>query len=517
MNEEIYEDTPAKEDILIGTDSGYNRYKRPDGSTYVHYPYSRMATVTAYSAKDKNGQPIRTANGKLITGKTQEEANKNRFRYDMSNWIESNKRKTAHLSQGWRARLVTPDMDTFNAITGGAFNAFNPVHWGRGIYNISQGKDPGLILGNNLFLPDEYVAENPITSSIINGITGLVFNPTEWMLGGTDLYDGAKILTKATTNSAKPYINLITTGDKYTTLGGRFGYYGNKLDRFRYTLDRISTKSKLKPKHPELLRKSTNFKINADGSVQVSNPVPRADLNRTNFTTDRPVVDHSSEWNYMDLYIIDPKVVKGLKPISIEPSDMFYTNVNITAKPNQVTLVSGNPIKLLEAQQNGLSTLSSKKLRAIQKEMSDFYKKEISSIEQLSPLEKKLYKTDYKSVLGRRKDLKEAYALEIQRLQSLRGTPTLEDYRYIENLYNLKAGVTDIKEMNPKIIADRLKDDGRFIIEGIPKVQYPNGREIGARYFYKGPSSEKAILESTPYNRVFYDPASHVEFNFRTN
>ena len=104
MNEEIYEGTPAKEDMLIGTDSGYNRYRRPDGSTYVHYPYSQMATVTAYSAKDKNGQPIRTADGKLITGKTQAEADKNRFRYDMSHWVEANRRKTAHLPQDWRSK-----------------------------------------------------------------------------------------------------------------------------------------------------------------------------------------------------------------------------------------------------------------------------------------------------------------------------------------------------------------------------------------------------------------------------
>jgi hypothetical protein len=40
MNEEIYEGTPAKEDVIIGTDSGFNRYRRPDGSTYIHYPYS---------------------------------------------------------------------------------------------------------------------------------------------------------------------------------------------------------------------------------------------------------------------------------------------------------------------------------------------------------------------------------------------------------------------------------------------------------------------------------------------
>lgn len=160
MNEEIYEGTPAKEDVLIGTDSGYNRYRRPDGSTYVHYPYSRMATVTAYSAKDKNGQPIRTADGKLITGKTQAEADRKRFRYDMNHWVEANRRKTAHLPEGWRERIVTPDMDTFNAITGGVFN-LTPIQVGRGIYNLSQGKDPRFILGNSGVVSEEYAQEHP--------------------------------------------------------------------------------------------------------------------------------------------------------------------------------------------------------------------------------------------------------------------------------------------------------------------------------------------------------------------
>ena len=160
MNEEIYEGSPAKEDVLIGTDSGYNRYRRPDGSTYVHYPYSQMATVTAYSAKDKNGQPIRTADGKLITGKTQAEADRNRFRYDMNHWVEANRRKTVHLPEGWRERIVTPDMNTFNAITGGVFN-LTPIQVGRGVYNLSQGKDPGFILGNSGVVSKEYAQEHP--------------------------------------------------------------------------------------------------------------------------------------------------------------------------------------------------------------------------------------------------------------------------------------------------------------------------------------------------------------------
>jgi hypothetical protein len=68
-------------------------------------------------------------------------------------------------------------------------------------------------------------------------------------------------------NSAKPYINLALTGDKYTTLGGRYGYYGNPLMRFLYTLDRSSTKPRLGPVHPELLRKTDEYVVNPNGTI----------------------------------------------------------------------------------------------------------------------------------------------------------------------------------------------------------------------------------------------------------
>lgn len=170
MNEEIYEGTPAKEDVLIGTDSGYNRYRRPDSSTYVHYPYSQMATVTAYSAKDGKGQPIRTADGKLITGNTQAEADGNRFRYDMNHWAEANRRKTAHLPEGWRERIVTPDMNTFNAITAGGLNLLSPTWWGRFAYNTVTGANPGLT-GNNGLVPDWFAEKHPYWTLAINGST----------------------------------------------------------------------------------------------------------------------------------------------------------------------------------------------------------------------------------------------------------------------------------------------------------------------------------------------------------
>jgi hypothetical protein len=162
MNEEIYEGAPSQEDVLIGTDSGYNRYKRPDGSTYVHYPYSRMATVTAYSAKDRNGQPIRTAEGNLITGNTQAEADRKRFRYDMNHWTEANRRNTAHLPEGWRSKYTLSegkDALTMTPFVGEALDLGNVYQ------DASKGNYGAAAIGLGTFLLPNFI-EKPLKKVI---------------------------------------------------------------------------------------------------------------------------------------------------------------------------------------------------------------------------------------------------------------------------------------------------------------------------------------------------------------
>lgn len=270
MNEEIYEGSPAKEDVLIGTDSGYNRYRRPDGSTYVHYPYNQMATVAAYSAKDKNGQSIRTADGKLITGKTQAEADRNRFRYDMNHWVEANRRKTAHLPEGWRERIVTPDMNTFNAITGGVFN-LTPIQVGRGVYNLSQGKDPGFILGNSGIVSEEYAQEHPWLALGANVLGEGLTNPLVWYTGGKKIIDATKPIIK----NSKPILiktkAIITEPIKNT--------YN------RYTAPKTNIKvAPFKGDNLELIKTRLNnggfekLGINADDVILISNDHPLAHL-----------------------------------------------------------------------------------------------------------------------------------------------------------------------------------------------------------------------------------------------
>lgn len=292
----------------------------------------------------------------------------------------------------------------------------------------------------------------------------------------------------------------LIAGDAYTTVGGKFGYYGNPIKRVWHTVGRNHNWN-VSAKHPELMRKLEEpIKVNPNGILQVTNPNPRFSKIITNFTTDRPVVSHAGgNWDGRDLYIFNPKIVKGKKPASIEPSDTFYPNVNITAKPSQTTLVSGNPLRLADAKSKGMSTLSSPEARRLYQEAQWKY---------LGDLKK--WKSN-KDAGGNFKikfdDYADDYAKEIQRLQSKRGTPTVYDYAKLERSTGLDAGVISIDEMNPQIVD--------YYMYAGAEVPYPNGRVIDSDYFYPQTNSEKNVLNRAPYNKVFYDPATAAEWDYK--
>ena len=292
----------------------------------------------------------------------------------------------------------------------------------------------------------------------------------------------------------------LIAGDAYTTVGGKFGYYGNPIKRVWHTMGRNHNWN-VSAKHPELMRKLEEpIKVNPNGILQVTNPNPRFSKIITNFTTDRPVVSHAGgNWDGRDLYIFNPKIVKGKKPASIEPSDTFYPNVNITAKPSQTTLVSGNPLRLADAKSKGMSTLSSPEARRLYQEAQWKY---------LGDLKK--WKSN-KDAGGNFKikfdDYADDYAKEIQRLQSKRGTPTVYDYAKLERSIGLDAGVISIDEMNPQIVD--------YYMYAGAEVPYPNGRVIDSDYFYPQTNSEKNVLNRAPYNKVFYDPATAAEWDYK--
>lgn len=286
-----------------------------------------------------------------------------------------------------------------------------------------------------------------------------------------------------------------TFGDPYTTFRGRLGSYGdNILSNIYGTLSRDFNL-------PDKARVPADAIRKIKGDIDIKNGLVDLTGNKNylgnphiNVTFDRPVVSHSAgEWDGADTYLfptkslLDQTYPTALK--SIEPSDVFANGIRVTERPKNVTLISGDIEALEKAQKAGMQTLSSPRLRKLYKESLASNPKEVG--------------------------IWPEYAAEIQRLQSKRGTPTLEDFRLLEQTTGLKSGVAPISEYENAVNA----------IENMPHVsindlmngkvspyRYPNGRDV--EWSKENIQNELGILRKSKYNKVFYDPMTQAEANW---
>lgn len=303
---------------------------------------------------------------------------------------------------------------------------------------------------------------------------------------------------------AKGIKNIYDSGivyDKYTTLGGRFGYYGSAPERLYGTIARRFGLPD-KPRLPESIRKLKTDITYTDGKLSVTGHKGTNNTYHTNFTLDRPVVSHSKgNWNGADAYIFDTSDILSQTPVenikSIEPSDFFINGNEILLPTNKATVISGNVETLNKAKNYGIDILSSPRLRRLYNEAA------IKN--QNTP---KLLRKSIASDLGL------DYANEIQRLQQQRGTPFLKDFQLLENRTGLKSGVTDIGELsnfNAWRNAARTATISEISSGKILPYTYPNNRTID----WSKIKEEYSLVNKSKYNRVFYDPASHVEDDWK--
>lgn len=335
-----------------------------------------------------------------------------------------------------------------------------------------------------------------------------------------------KLVSHTTTQLTKGAERL-TNGalyDSYTTLGGRLGYYSkNPIVNTYATLARrfnLPDKARLPSDYIRKIKeipRSIGRKIDLTGNKNfLGKP-------HVNGTIDRPVVSHNKGgWDGADTYISSfPEFIKdfnfnGLR--SIEPSDVFGNGLKLTRNNKDVVLISGDVEALNWARSKGIQTLSSPKLRSIYQNKAKSLKADISEPNKIRGINLQK-QTDVKH-----KDFFPEYAKEVQRLQSQRGTPTLKDFRLLEQITGKKAGVASIEEKDNAIrILSNLKgytdpDEVAFLVNnGIsPKYIFPNGRAVSLENI-RNIDKEINLIKRMPYNKVFYDPASHVESNWRTN
>ena len=418
-------------------------------------------------------------------------------------------------------------MDFMNAATLGIGNRLSVSQNARlvkDIYDATTGNKSwedvvnSAVLGNNGIFVNPYA--NMALDIIVPTVGGKYRNIVNVGKGianttAKGVVNISKSVANATKDLSKSAYNLYDNGtlwDRYTTFRGRFGNYSdNPFVNAYATIARrfgLPDKARIPADAMRKMGQAPGDFVNIkDGVVDFTGGKGWGNKPHVNFTLDRGVGSHNrGDWNGKDMYImptedfINQTLPSGsLK--SIEPTDMFANGVHVTEDPSKVTVISGDIETLKKAQEAGMQTLSSPKLRKMYQDALNSYNR---SIEGLSPFLAKTVKTP-KRTLGI------DYAREVQRLQGLRGTPTLSDFRLLEKMTGLKSGVTSVSEYNKAIDAiSRMLHDQVGVAK---QYVYPNGRAVD--WSINGINWQLKNLKQLPYNNVFYDPASYVESNWR--
>ena len=252
---------------------------------------------------------------------------------------------------------------------------------------------------------DDMRQNGPTVGNVLGttlGVGGLVYEAAPTIMEGASL--------------AKRIYDNGTLWDKYTTLGGRFGYYGKTpMSRFVGTVQRRFNFGSPAPRMPELIR-AEKHGINFHPEEGIKERFPWI-----NTTTTQPVISHpQGNWNGSDVIIYDPNMIEDPRRyLSIDPMDTFITGKLIPNK-GQATVVSGNPNVLRQAKAVGYETVSSPRLRKLYPILQDKNANRpgipLKLKIKMQPVERTQEALDYMN--------------EIQRLISRRGLPTLRDYQY---------------------------------------------------------------------------------------
>lgn len=218
-----------------------------------------------------------------------------------------------------------------------------------------------------------------------------------------------------------------------------------------------------------------------------------------NLTSDLPFRLHKqySSAPGSEYLIIDPRALRGQTPLSIEPMDTFFPNNEaLSVDPKYVGIISGNPEVLEQAGNAGLQTYTNDKLKELWKAMQPT---------QVTRLSKGPMSSDYAPRY--RQAIDEFLTKNI-------GRPSLDDYRSLEQMTGLKAGIEQYTDQlnRRKQIIDFAYDRNNFNVktpeEWANIFKYPNHRTEGIMDLIY-----PSVRSPLDYKEVFYDPTPHVEWD----
>lgn len=241
---------------------------------------------------------------------------------------------------------------------------------------------------------------------------------------------------------------------------------------------------------PMLYRKLHEpVKINSEGKLVFSSSrTGDGHDGITNFTTDRPVVSHSKgNWDGSDTYVINPNVVNSKNYISLDPSDTFVKQLDgIYANRNQAIMITGNPESIKYAQDNNIKFYTNDELQRAW-DLPE-------SMRPKSGFKAAMYKPNYSN-----------YAKVMDKVARSYNNPTVKDYNLLSRETGLPSSVVTNKNSAFNFFKLLTEEDAH-------KAVYPNGRPANLKRLGK----EKSLVSKSPYNNVFYDPATPIEATYRT-
>ena len=247
----------------------------------------------------------------------------------------------------------------------------------------------------------------------------------------------------------------------YATMARRYGFY----DRARL---------------PYLIRrwKPENLHVIKDDKMLMNGRFPH-----TNFTYDRPVTSHAKgKWDQAaQTWLINPReIVPSSEWGSIEPSDMFTVydgEMGLRVPTKDITIITGNPTTINQANQKGIRVVTNDALKADEATLAAADKE---AAQHTGPFN--LSKTSSRSEQS--PTMWSHANAEVKKF----GTPKMKDIRLLEQTTGMKA---DVVPSWQKFL---------YILRGI----YPDGRPI-----------KKRPLQYYPYNNLFYNASSPVEYIYK--
>lgn len=386
-------------------------------------------------------------------------------------------------AKGIPSGTMASDMETMNAVTGGALNLIMPSQVIGAAIHSDKPQDYflNLVKGNSGIVTDNFHKEHPY-----------------WSLGANVLFDTAALgLGSIGKTGIKNGINKITLKDNI--------YANNKLYSDNPYVNLYATYARRyglpdKARLPYLIRriKSDELPFIEDGNIQLNGPRYK----HTNFTYDRPVISHNKgKWDSaQQTYIINGRnLIEANKGNwgSIEPSDMFTIKDpknGLMIPKDDVTLISGNKNVLSKANNAGLRTVTNDGLKSVESHVTP---------------RGKIGRFDFSG--GERNHFNTPYWRAVNNTIRKFGTPKYKDIKLLEKTTGLDAGVTRLNKdalniINKARIFEKLNlDDAAEVM----KLKYPNGRNID---FIK--DRARYNVSDFPYNNVFYDPTTHSESLF---